>query len=535
MAQQAQQLGSWHGKSGQIATDEAAWRDALERLDEPVFAVQSGDKVGIATSGTASLGKTAANGDASLLGYAPPIPPEQLGDARFRAASNLKYAYVAGAMANGIASTRLVIEMARAGMLGFFGAAGLDLPTIENAIDEIQAAVGNLPYGANLIHSPHDPQLESGTVDIYLRKDVRCISASAYLGLTPHVVRYRVAGLRENPDGTVAATNRVVAKVSRTEVATKFLSPPPEKMLRDLVASGAITERQAAIATKLPMCDDLTAEADSGGHTDNRPALALIPTLIALRDNLQGHYKYLTPPRVGAAGGIATPESAAAAFAMGAAYILTGSVNQACVEAGTSDIVRKMLADAQQADVIMAPAADMFEMGVQVQVLKRGTMFAMRGKKLYDLYRTHRDLAEIPAAARKTLERDYFRATLEETWEATKRFFESRDPAQIARAERDPKHKMALVFRSYLGQSSNWANAGVADRQPDYQVWCGPAMGAFNEWAKGSFLELPENRSVVTIARNILHGAAKLMRVNCLRSQGVAIPPAAVRYAPRPL
>ncbi len=45
------------------------------------------------------------------------------------------------------------------------------------------------------------------------------------------------------------------------------------------------------------------------------------------------------------------------------------------------------------------------------------------------------------------------------------------------------------MFRWYLGLSSRWANAGEAGRQLDYQVWCGPAMGAFNEWAKGSFLE----------------------------------------------
>ncbi|MGE3181310.1 MAG: PfaD family polyunsaturated fatty acid/polyketide biosynthesis protein [Phycisphaerae bacterium] len=462
------------------------------------------------------------------------MPAEQLGDPAFRAASGLRYAYVAGAMANGIASTRLVIEMARGGMLGFFGAAGLDLPEIESSINEIQSALRELPYGSNLIHSPHDPQLEKATVDLYLRKNVRCVSASAYLGLTPHVVRFRVLGLREEI-GRVFAANRVVAKVSRTEVATKFLSPPPEKMLRDLVASREITERQATLASTMPMCDDLTAEADSGGHTDNRPALALIPTMIALRDNLQQKNQYDAPPRVGAAGGISTPESAAAAFAMGAAYILTGSVNQSCVEAGTSDIVRKMLADAQQADVIMAPAADMFEMGVQVQVLKRGTMFAMRGKKLYELYRTHRALEEIPATVRTTLERDYFRGTLEETWDSTKRFFKTRDPAQIARAERDPRHKMALVFRSYLGQSSTWANAGIADRQQDYQVWCGPAMGAFNEWVKGTFLELPENRTAVTIARNILNGAAKLMRINCLRAQGVAVPSECSRYIPREL
>ena len=63
---------------------------------------------------------------------------------------------------------------------------------------------------------------------------------------------------------------------------------------------------------------------------------------------------------------------------MGAAWILTGSINQACRESGTSDVVRTMLAETEQADVIMAPAADMFEMGVDVQVLKRGTMFSMR-------------------------------------------------------------------------------------------------------------------------------------------------------------
>src|SRR5207302_8301337 len=96
--------------------------------------------------------------------------------------------------------------------------------------------------------------------------------------------------------------------------------------------------------------------------------------------------------------GIATPASAAAAFAMGASYVLTGAVNQACVESGSSDLVREMLAQAEQADVAMAPAADMFEMGVKVQVLKRGTMFAMRAAKLYDLYRTYPSLDNLPAA-----------------------------------------------------------------------------------------------------------------------------------------
>ena len=102
---------------------------------------------------------------------------------------------------------------------------------------------------------------------------------------------------------------------------------------------------------------------------------------------------------------------------MGAAYVLTGSVNQACVEAGTSRSVREMLAHAGSADVAMAPAADMFEMGVKVQVLKWGTMFSVRARKLHDLYRSCDGLDDVPPAQRKILERDFFRCPLDEAWE----------------------------------------------------------------------------------------------------------------------
>ncbi|MGE1076479.1 hypothetical protein ACQJ22_28560, partial [Pseudomonas fragariae (ex Marin et al. 2024)] len=75
-----------------------------------------------------------------------------------------------------------------------------------------------------------------------------------------------------------------------------------------------------------------------------------------------------------------------AAFAMGAAYVCTGSINQACIEAGTSPQVKALLGRAKMDDVAMAPSADMFEIGSKVQVLKGGTMYAMRAQKLYNLY-----------------------------------------------------------------------------------------------------------------------------------------------------
>ena len=94
---------------------------------------------------------------------------------------------------------------------------------------------------------------------------------------------------------------------------------------------------------------------------------------------------------------------------------------------------------------------------------------------------------------------------------------------------------MALVFRWYLGSSSRWAISGEPTRRTDYQVWCGPAMGAFNRWTQGSFLAAPANRGVVQIAKNLLEGAAVITRGQQLRTYGVAVPPSGFQFRPRPL
>ncbi|MBI5597821.1 MAG: PfaD family polyunsaturated fatty acid/polyketide biosynthesis protein [Elusimicrobia bacterium] len=465
----------------------------------------------------------------------PAVAPEALGDASFIKDYGLKYAYATGAMANGIASEALVEAAAKAGMLGFFGSAGLSPERVEAAIDRLKAALGDLPFGFNLIHSPNEPDLEAAIADLYIRKGVRLVEASAYLGLTTPLVGYRLHGIRRGPDGKAFTPNRVVAKASRVEVASKFFAPAPDGILKELVASGHLSAEQAALAKEVSIAQDVTAEADSGGHTDNRPLVSMLPSFLALRDELQAKHAFSMPLRVGAAGGISTPAAAAGAFAMGAAYVLTGSVNQACVESGTCDAVRQMLAEAQQADTAMAPAADMFEMGVKVQVLKRGTMFAMRAAKLYEVYDEYPSMDAIPPAERAFLEKNLFKAPLETIWAQTREFFLKRDPREAAKGDADPKHRMALVFRWYLGLASRWANAGDPARRMDYQVWCGPAMGAFNEWAKGSFLAAPAERQAAVVALNLLLGAAYLTRLNILRVQGAAVAPELARFSPQTL
>jgi hypothetical protein len=66
----------------------------------------------------------------------------------------------------------------------------------------------------------------------------------------------------------------------------------------------------------------------------------------------------------------------------------------------------------------------------------------------------------------------------------------------------------------------------------DYQIWCGPAMGAFNAWTKGSFLEEPSQRCAAAIGLNLLYGAAGITRCSWLRNQGVVVPHQAAIFRP---
>lgn len=514
-------------------TDESTIKEAVYHIRQPFFIIKKDNRYGAGLGGKAFLGEdTQLAGAYPVSAYVHPCPIENLGDPTFCSDLGIQYPYLSGSMANGISSSAMVEDMGCNGMLGFFGASGLDITQVESAINRISSQLNGFPFGFNLIHSPNDPILEAAIVDLYIRRGVKLVEASAYMDMTLPLVRYRVHGISRDRSEKIITPNRIIAKLSRVEVASKFFAPPPERFLRELVASGEITEEQAHLAAQIPMAQDVTAEANSGGHTDNRPAVTLLPTIIALRDRMQEKYGFSQRLRVGLAGGIATPSSATAGFSMGAAYVMVGSINQACIESGTTDEVRQMLAQTEQADITMAPAADMFEMGVTVQVLKRGTMFAMRGAKLYEVYNAYNGIEEIPASVRTMLEKNIFRDSLENIWALTREYFLKRDKTQVERAEIDPKHLMALVFRWYLGQSSRWANSGEISRKIDFQIWCGPSMGAFNEWTKGSFLESPGNRKVVDVALNLLFGTAVTMRMNNLRCQGIQLSPEFTRVVP---
>ncbi|TDB84360.1 PfaD family polyunsaturated fatty acid/polyketide biosynthesis protein [Actinomadura sp. KC216] len=470
-----------------------------------------------------------------VVGVLPPLYPEWLGDRSFGTEHATRFAYVAGEMANGIATTRLVARMAEAEMLAFFGAAGLPPDRLEKELDELAGSVGNRPnWGVNLIHQPSSPAAEERVAEILLRRAVPKISASAFLGLTPAVVFAAVSGIRQDAAGRVTRPRAIFAKVSRPEVAEQFMSPAPPEILRLLRGQGRITEREAHLAARVPVAEDVTVEADSAGHTDGRPLQVVLPAVREVRNRCRSRFGYDRPIRVGAAGGLGDPAAVASAYALGADYVLTGSVNQVTAEAGVSGAAKAMLADAGIADVALAPAADMFEMGAKVQVLRRGTMFAGRASRLYEVYRAYDSVEALPAEVRNELHR-ILGLPVEQVWRSVRRHLSDRDPSRLERAAADPKHRLALVLRWYTARSSDWAADGDPERRTDYQLWCGPAMGAFNQWTAGTFLGSPRTRTVVQVARNLLEGAAVITRLHQIRSYGVAVPSEAFGYRPREL
>lgn len=522
----------WKGSLDCVTFDPDIIKEKLLSLDKPCYIVRVDGKIGVSNDGYLSPLDNGKTGQIELLTVIPPIKLQQLGDPNFLSFHGVKYAYTTGAMAGGIASEEMVIALGKEGILSSFGAGGLPPNRLEIAINRIQQALPNGPYAFNLIHSPNEPAIERGAVDLYLKYGVRTIEASAFLDLTPNIVYYRAAGLGVNAANEIEIKNKVIAKISRREVASKFMQPAPLRMLQELVAQGLISEFQANLAAKIPLADDITAEADSGGHTDNRPLVCLLPSIVALRNEIQAQYNYEKPIRVGVAGGIATPQSALAAFMMGAAYVVTGSINQSCIESGSCQHTKQLLAQADMADVMMAPAADMFEMGVKLQVLKRGTMFPLRAQKLYEIYRNYNSIEEIPNQEREKLEKQVFRKPLAQVWEETVTYLSQKNPEKLGKAVNNPKMKMALIFRWYLGLSSRWSNSGEKGREVDYQIWCGPAIGSFNDWLRGSYLSDPNNRRVVDVANHIMIGAAYLYRIQSLKIQGLQIPNYYTQYSP---
>ena len=455
------------------------------------------------------------------VGPAPAWQVENLGSQRFKQAFGLTHAYIAGGMYKAISSVELVVAMARAGMLAVYGAGGVALEEVQEAISAIRAQLGpDANFAVNYISSPGSPEREERFVDLLLAERVRLVEASAFMSASPQLVRYRAAGLSRGPDGQIIRGNRIIAKLSHPEVAKVFAQTPQQRVVDQLVSDGSISVEQGELVMQVPLADSITVEGNSGGHTDGGILEVLLPTIRRQVQELERASFGTSEIFVGAAGGIGAPEAAAAAFLLGADYIVTGSINQCTVEAGTSEHVKELLATVDIHDTRLAASGDMFELGSKIQVVRKGLFFPARANKLYELYRQYDSLAAIPAAELAQLESKYFKRSLESVYAEVEQHISAESRK---RCEESPQSKMVAIFKWYFMMSTYAALSGDAQWRLDCQIQCGPSMGAFNRWVRGTGLESWPNRHVDVIALKLL--AATSQYLTSVYSGSGATPP----------
>jgi len=432
------------------------------------------------------------------------IAAESLGSQAFKKDYGIKYAYVAGGMTKGISSAEWVIKLGQAGLMGYFGTGGLTIPEVESNIQHIQRTLQTgQAYGMNVFHEPSRPHYEADLFDLFLKHNIACVELGAFMQITPATVKYRVKGLRRDATGNVVSPHKIMAKVSRLETIDLFLSPPPKRIVDKLLATQQISAIEAELSQSIPMADDLCIEADAGGQV-YMTMMTLLPAAIQQRNQLVAKYGYKKSVRIGAAGGIGTPEAASATFMLGAEFILTGSINQCTVEAATSHTVKDILQQLTVQDTTYAPAGEMFELGAKHQVIRQGVFFPARANKLYDLYQHCQSIDDIDAKTKKQIEETYFHRSFESVYEEIKTLM----PEHIAKAERLPKFKMALIFRWYFMHTMQLAIQGDPQHKMDYQIYGTSSIGAFNQWVKGTLLEDWRNRHVDTIANKLMQETA---------------------------
>lgn len=440
-----------------------------------------------------------------------PITAESLGNFHFKQDYKIKYAYLAGSMYKGIGCADLVIQLAQHGLMGYLGTGGLQVKDVESQLQLINHRLTHgQSFGVNLLSTPMRLDLERQLIDLYIKYQVRYIEAAAFTQLTPSLVYYRIKNLFINHNNEIIVPHYVLAKISHPALAKAFMSPPPPKIVEELFSAGDITEQEAKLSQFIPMAHDICVEADSGGHTDQRVTLTLLPSIIRMRDAMMNERQYHKPIRVGCAGGIGTPRAAACIFFLGGDFILTGSINQASVEAKTSPLAKEILENIDTHDTAYVPAGDMLEFGSKIQVAAKGLLFPARARELYTLYRFHNAIDEIDKPTQMRIQNKYFHRSFDEVWQETENYYLKTHPIELIQADKHPKYKMGLIFKWYHSYCNKLAIHGISEQKVNFQIQCGSAMGAFNQWVKGTALEHWQNRYVAAIAEELMNQAADI-------------------------
>lgn len=237
------------------------------------------------------------------------VRPESLGSAGFRRDHNVCLACVADGDGLGGAGPEMVIRLGKAGLLSYLNTDLANFDQVADAVERVRSVLGSgAPWGVSVGHDSGDPGRASRLIGLLDDLDVPSIEVSGLSRPLPSLARYRLAKAGGSPGGP----RRVLVKVSCIDDAAAWLARPAATG----AASRAAANGESARAAGTAMADDICVTA----------GLGLLTAVTRLRDE-RG-----LSARVGLAGDLGTAEAVAAAFAAGADFVVTDSVNQCTVD-----------------------------------------------------------------------------------------------------------------------------------------------------------------------------------------------------------
>ncbi len=254
----------------------------------------------------------------------------------------------------------VVAAVSRAGGLGVLGAVGLTPEGLETELAWIESEIGDRPYGVDLIVPSAYVGRERGGLDL-----------AGLSSLIPEEHRRFVDSLMDEyhvpplPEGEPRATGMLswsseAAARSLLDIALEHpirlvanaLGPPPPEMIsvahdRGVMVAALAGKADHALRHKDAGVDLIVAQGyEAGGHTGDIATMVLVPDVVDA----------VAPTPVLAAGGIASGRQMAAAMALGAQGVWTGSVWLTTEEAETHPVVKEKFLRASSSDTVRSRA-----------------------------------------------------------------------------------------------------------------------------------------------------------------------------------
>jgi NAD(P)H-dependent flavin oxidoreductase YrpB (nitropropane dioxygenase family) len=251
----------------------------------------------------------------------------------------------------------VVVEVSKAGGIGVLGAVGFSAEELKEELDWIEAHIGDKPYGVDIVI----PQKYEGMGDMdaeQMKAQLEKMIPQQHIDFAQKLLAD--AGVPAWPDGSTSMDLLGWTEATATPLLAEALTRPGCKMIANALGTppadkikmvqdsgrlmGALCGKvKQAVAHKEAGLDFVVGQGgEGGGHTGEIGSIVLWPQMI----DALGDTPFL------AAGGIGNGRQIAAAMAMGATGVWTGSLWLTVAEAHTQPAQKQSLLDAGSGDTV---------------------------------------------------------------------------------------------------------------------------------------------------------------------------------------